>query len=232
MWLVSLRDLQFRARRFVIAILVTSLVFGIARAIDGMRRSVEDESPAIVALFGGTSGSSPRHHDPFTTTSVFDSSLQDDVPRRAGREAGRRRRPEPRRGVGSAGEGRQPHRPRARRPRQPAHQRGRAAKASGEAVVSPGISRLGRGPPGGRGDVVPRGREDLGRPVLLSRAVFLPLEDAQEIVFKVYRSRWRSQSRTLARRRGSDFLSPTTRWSATSNVPSPAASSRSSSWPC
>ena len=52
MWLVSLRDLQFRARRFVIAILVTSLVFGIALAIDGMRRSVEDESPAIVALFG------------------------------------------------------------------------------------------------------------------------------------------------------------------------------------
>jgi len=48
MWLVSLRDLQFRARRFVIAILVTSLVFGIALAIDGMRRSVQDESPAIV----------------------------------------------------------------------------------------------------------------------------------------------------------------------------------------
>ena len=80
MWLVSLRDLQFRARRFVIAILVTSLVFGIALAIDGMRRSVEDESPAIVALFGadqwlvakGATG-------PFTTTNVFDSGNQDDV---------------------------------------------------------------------------------------------------------------------------------------------------------
>ena len=75
MWLVSLRDLQFRARRFVIAILVTSLVFGIALAIDGMRRSVEEESPAIVGLFGadqwlvakGATG-------PFTTTSVFDAS--------------------------------------------------------------------------------------------------------------------------------------------------------------
>ena len=40
-WLVSVRDLQFRARRFVIAVVVTSLVFGIALAIDGMRRSVQ-----------------------------------------------------------------------------------------------------------------------------------------------------------------------------------------------
>ena len=52
MWLVSARDLQFRARRFVVAVVVTSLVFGIALAIDGMRRSVQRETPAIVALFG------------------------------------------------------------------------------------------------------------------------------------------------------------------------------------
>lgn len=52
MWLVSVLDLQFRARRFVIAVVVTSLVFGIALAIDGMRRSVQSETPAIVALFG------------------------------------------------------------------------------------------------------------------------------------------------------------------------------------
>ena len=69
MWLVSVRDLQFRARRFVIAVVVTSLVFGIALAIDGMRRSVQHETPAIVALFGadqwvvaqGATG--PVHHD-------------------------------------------------------------------------------------------------------------------------------------------------------------------------
>src|SRR4051795_3950634 len=80
MWLVSLRDLQFRSRRFVIAIMVTSLVFGIALAIDGMRRSVAEESPAIVGLFGadqwlvakGATG-------PFTTTNVLDASAQGDL---------------------------------------------------------------------------------------------------------------------------------------------------------
>ena len=52
MWLVSARDLQFRARRFVIAVLVVSAVFGIALAIDGMKRAVQDEGPSIVASFG------------------------------------------------------------------------------------------------------------------------------------------------------------------------------------
>ena len=78
------RDLQFRARRFVIAIVVTSLVFGIALAIDGMRRSVQHETPAIVALFGadqwivaqGATG-------PFTTTRVLGAATGDAA--RAGR---------------------------------------------------------------------------------------------------------------------------------------------------
>jgi len=76
MWLVSARDLQFRARRFVIAVAVTSLVFGIALAMDGMRRSVQHETPAIVAMFGadewivaaGASG-------PFTTTKPLDADV-------------------------------------------------------------------------------------------------------------------------------------------------------------
>src|SRR3954447_17961498 len=75
MWLVSLRDLQFRARRFVIAVAVTSLVFGIALAIDGMRRSVEGEGPAIVALFGADQWLlPPGATGPFTTTRVLDSA--------------------------------------------------------------------------------------------------------------------------------------------------------------
>ena len=85
MWLVSVRDLQFRARRFVIAVVVTSLVFGIALAIDGMRRSVQAETPAIVALFGadrwlvaqGATG-------PFTTTRVLGAATANAVRQASG----------------------------------------------------------------------------------------------------------------------------------------------------
>ena len=186
MWLVSLRDLQFRARRFVIAILVTSLVFGIALAIDGMRRSVEDESPAIVALFGadqwlvarGTTG-------PFTTTSVFDSSLQDDV-----RDAPGVKQADAvvlSRAVVSG--------PPAKDANLIGHElgglgnppisEGRAAKASGEVVVSPGISAAvgDRLVVGGTSFRVV-GKTSEGRYFFGLPTVFLPLEDAQEIVFK------------------------------------------------
>ena len=65
-------DLQFRARRFVIAVIVTSMVFGIALAIDGMRRSVQQETPAIVALFGANEWIVARGATgPFTTTRVL-----------------------------------------------------------------------------------------------------------------------------------------------------------------
>ena len=88
MWLVSARDLQFRARRFIIAVAVTSLVFGIALAMDGMRRSVQHETPAIVALFGadqwivaaGASG-------PFTTTKPLAADVAAQV---AGSDGARR----------------------------------------------------------------------------------------------------------------------------------------------
>lgn len=76
MWLVSARDLQYRARRFVIAVAVTSLVFGIALAIDGMRRSVEKETPAIVALFGADQWLVARGATgPFTTTRPVQADL-------------------------------------------------------------------------------------------------------------------------------------------------------------
>jgi putative ABC transport system permease protein len=186
MWLVSLRDLQFRARRFVIAILVTSLVFGIALAIDGMRRSVEHESPAIVAMFGadrwfvakGATG-------PFTTTNVVDASKQDtirDAPgvKRAdavvlsrtvvagppaidanlvGQVPG---------GLGS-----------------PPIDEGRGVKRPGEAVISPGISADvgGRVVVGGKSFKVV-GKTAEGRYYFGVPSVFMTLEDAQDIVFK------------------------------------------------
>jgi len=80
MWLVSARDLQFRARRFVIAVVVVSAVFGIALAMDGMKRAVQDEGPSIVASFGadewlvakGATG-------PFTSTKVLPAATADEV---------------------------------------------------------------------------------------------------------------------------------------------------------
>jgi putative ABC transport system permease protein len=78
MWLTSARDLQFRLRRFVIAIAVTALVFGIALTFDGIKREMQDESRRIVSSFhadewvvaSGASG-------PFTTTRVLSADVAD-----------------------------------------------------------------------------------------------------------------------------------------------------------
>src|SRR5262249_55063500 len=186
MWLVSLRDLQFRARRFVIAIVVTSLVFGIALAIDGMRRSVKHESPAIVAMFGadrwfvakGATG-------PFTTTNVLDASRPSEI-----RSASGVKRADPvvlsrtvfggppakdtnlvgqvPGGLGS-----------------PPISEGRGVQRSGEAVVSGGLSADvgGRVTVGGQSFKVV-GKTNDGRYYFGVPSVFVTLKDAQDIVFK------------------------------------------------
>jgi putative ABC transport system permease protein len=69
MWRVALRDLQWRRRRFVIAVLATSLVFGMTLLMTGADASLHNEGRRIVAALGadawlvadGASG-------PFTTT--------------------------------------------------------------------------------------------------------------------------------------------------------------------
>lgn len=80
MWLISTRDLQYRLRRFIIAIAVTSIVFGMALAFDSMKRSLEAEVPRILNIVGadrwvvadGVSG-------PFTTAEVIPSDLVADL---------------------------------------------------------------------------------------------------------------------------------------------------------
>ena len=186
MWLVSLRDLQFRARRFVIAILVTSLVFGIALAIDGMRRSVEEESPAIVGLFGadqwlvakGATG-------PFTTTSVLDASNQDEVRDADGVEranavvlsrtvvSGPPAKDANLIGHTLGGLG------------SPPISEGRSANKAGEAVVSPAISAsIGEKLVVGGKSFRVVGKTKEGRYYFGIPTVFMSLKDAQEIVFK------------------------------------------------
>jgi putative ABC transport system permease protein len=75
MWRISLRDLQYRLRRFLIAIAVTALVFGIAVAIDGIKQTLQREPADLVASFhadrwvvrAGSAG-------PFTTTALLPES--------------------------------------------------------------------------------------------------------------------------------------------------------------
>ena len=69
MWRIALRDLQWRRRRFVIAVLATSLVFGMTLLMAGADASLHNEGRRIVAALGadawlvagGASG-------PFTTS--------------------------------------------------------------------------------------------------------------------------------------------------------------------
>ena len=85
MWLISRCDLVFRRRRFVIAVLVTALVFGMALAFDGLKRAVKNEVPRTVELFGadewvvakGVSG-------PFTTTAVVPAATARTLAQRPG----------------------------------------------------------------------------------------------------------------------------------------------------
>lgn len=186
MWLVSVRDLQFRSRRFVIAIVVTSLVFGIALAIDGMRRSVQNETPAIVALFGADQWIVARGATgPFTTTRVLEADTGAEVRRGSGVERADAvvlsrtvidgGSPKDANLIGHevGGLGSPPIR------------EGRAVREPGEAVVSPGVSaqvgdRLGVGGTSVR--IV--GKSGGGRYYFGIPTVFVPLSDAQEMVFK------------------------------------------------
>ncbi|GMU77729.1 MAG: putative ABC transporter permease [Acidimicrobiia bacterium] len=186
MWLVSVRDLQFRARRFVIAVVVTSLVFGIALAMDGMRRAVQGESPAVVAMFGADQWLVARGASgPFTSTQVIDADLAEEVGEASG--VGRADPVVLSRSVikldsdkdvnlvghvldGGLGS--------------PSVADGRAARRSGEAVVTKGASvdvgdriRVG-GTPFRVVGTTDEGRFSFGLP-----SVFVPIEDAQAMVF-------------------------------------------------
>jgi putative ABC transport system permease protein len=186
MWLVSLRDLQFRARRFIIAVIVTSLVFGIALAIDGMRRSVESETPAIVALFGadqwivahGSSG-------PFTTTRVLGAATGDALKQESGVKradavvlsrtviAGHPTKDANLVGHVLGGLG------------SPPISEGRSAQKSGEAVVSSGVStQVGDRILVGGKEFRVVGKTANGRYYFGVPTVFVSLRDAQDIVFK------------------------------------------------
>ena len=51
MWLVGVRDLQYRRRRFLIAVLATSVVFAMTVLMSGMSNGLDAEVDRIVASF-------------------------------------------------------------------------------------------------------------------------------------------------------------------------------------
>ncbi len=76
MWLIAARDLQFRRRRFLIAIAATGLVFGIALLLDGASKNISNETKRIVGLFHADGFVvAGRATGPFTTTLVLPDSV-------------------------------------------------------------------------------------------------------------------------------------------------------------
>lgn len=52
MWLLSVRELQHRLRRVLLAVVVVAVVFGIAVAVDGVKRTIQDEPRHLTELLG------------------------------------------------------------------------------------------------------------------------------------------------------------------------------------
>src|SRR6476469_8576844 len=51
MWVIALRDLQMRRRRFVVAVIAVGLVFGITLLLDGFTHSINNEVRRTVRAF-------------------------------------------------------------------------------------------------------------------------------------------------------------------------------------
>jgi putative ABC transport system permease protein len=80
MWTISLRDLEYRSRRFLIAVAVTALVFGIAVAIDGIKRTLQNEPGDLIASFDADAWVVRKgNSSPFTTTAVLPESAVEDL---------------------------------------------------------------------------------------------------------------------------------------------------------
>jgi putative ABC transport system permease protein len=80
MWLISLRDLEWRRRRFAIAVVATGLVFGITLLLSGINSSFNNEIDRTVTAFHADSWVVPTGVEgPFTTSVAFPSSVAHDV---------------------------------------------------------------------------------------------------------------------------------------------------------
>jgi putative ABC transport system permease protein len=85
MWTISLRNVQFRRRQFLLAVVGTALVFGMALLVTGIREGFRTEAQRMLDGMGGetwavTSGSS----GPFTGAESMFADKADELSREAG----------------------------------------------------------------------------------------------------------------------------------------------------
>jgi putative ABC transport system permease protein len=84
---VSVRDLQWRRRRFLIGVFATGLVFALAIVITGINESFINEVTRTVKVFGVDQWVvSEKASGPFTSTSLLPTALVDEVRGRPGVE--------------------------------------------------------------------------------------------------------------------------------------------------
>jgi putative ABC transport system permease protein len=77
---VTARDIQYRYRRFLIGVLITALVFGIAFIFDGVKRAVRNEATRIVDVFGADAWVVPAGSPgSFLSTVVVPASTSENV---------------------------------------------------------------------------------------------------------------------------------------------------------
>jgi putative ABC transport system permease protein len=80
MWLISLRDLQWRRRRFLVAVLATALVFAMTLVLEGVSASWHNEIRRTVSMVGADGWAVPDNATgPFTLTSAMPQERVDNV---------------------------------------------------------------------------------------------------------------------------------------------------------
>lgn len=82
---VSLRDLQWRRRRYVIVVLVASLAFGLALLMSGVSNRLSQEGDDMLELFGADRWVVPESVEgPFSTTQLLPAATADELAVRDG----------------------------------------------------------------------------------------------------------------------------------------------------
>lgn len=80
MWLVSVRDLLWRKRRFLIAVISASLVFSLTLVLDGLMHHIGNEVSRVVDRYDADVWIvAPGESGPFTASTLLPASIADDV---------------------------------------------------------------------------------------------------------------------------------------------------------
>lgn len=80
MWLVSLRDLQWRRRRFLIAVISASLVFSLTLVLDGLTNHISNEVTRVVDRYRADGWVvAPGESGPFTASTLLPATTADAV---------------------------------------------------------------------------------------------------------------------------------------------------------